>query len=198
LDYGDRLGCADLRLTLAYGGETDFGREMSSLTARPELADALDSCHSLFLREIWEPEDNVLRLAVQETFVNPKAETRTVCGTPIENVHRVESTAVSRIFELTWNQYIAYGVTNESFCSPDDERVERSSGRLFRTYAKSPFLEYISRASFASAQYPGPFTHICIVTEMHIIDVVSTQAPEIRLLLASDLATRSRGIAFEK
>jgi hypothetical protein len=167
--------------------------------SRPELADAIDSCHSLFLREICEPEENTLRLVVQETFVNPKAEARAVGGTTIEDCHRIESTAASRLFELGWNQYIAYGVTNESFALPDDERAKRSSGRLFRIYTESPFLNYVSRATFASDKYPGPFTHICIVTEMHVVDVVSTQAPEIRLLpAATDFSIRIRGNVLEK
>ena len=172
------------------------------MSASDELSKTIDSCQTLFLREICEPEENVLRLVVQEANASPQVETLDVCGTKFENVHRIESTERSRVFELTWNQYIAYNVTNESFSLPDDDSTKRLSGRLLRIYSKSPFLEHVSRATLATKEYPGPFTHICVVTEMHVVDVVSTQAPEIRILPAGSTTEgqtspiKSRGTAF--
>ena len=56
------------------------------------------------------------------------------------------------------------------------------SGRFFRIYSKSTFLDYVSRATFASEQYPGPLSHVGLICQNHIVDVVSTKSPAIRRL----------------
>jgi hypothetical protein len=71
-----------------------------------EIAKLLDSCHSLFLQEIGEPQENVLRLLLVEAKRSDEAESMQVGGAIIEDLHRVQATDESRVFELIWNQYI--------------------------------------------------------------------------------------------
>jgi hypothetical protein len=78
---------------------------------------------TIFLREISEPEENVLRLVQQEANANSETVSVKVGGTTIENLRRIESTERSRTFELRWNQYIAYSVRNESFALQDDSEL---------------------------------------------------------------------------
>ena len=85
------------------------------MTEWSEIVKSLDSCHSLFLREIGEPQENVLRLLLVEAERSDEAESMQVGGATITDLHRVQATKRSRTFELTWNQYIVYAVTNESF-----------------------------------------------------------------------------------
>lgn len=85
------------------------------MTKWRDIAKLLDSCYSLFLREIGEPQENVLRLCLLEAKRSGEAESLQVGGTVIENLHRLQVTSHSRVFELVWNQYIAYAVTNELF-----------------------------------------------------------------------------------
>jgi hypothetical protein len=80
-----------------------------------ELMNVIDSCSSLFLRDIGEPEDNVLRLVLHEGKVSPQSESLEIGGTRIDGLHRVYTGADSRLIELVWRKYVAYGVTNESF-----------------------------------------------------------------------------------
>jgi len=162
---------------------------MATLT---ELTQIIDSCYTIFVREISEPQENVLRLVLQEAEVSSETVSHEIGGTVIENLHPVEPTERSRTFELTWKQYIAYSVTNESFASPDDDSAVRASGRLFRTYSKSHFLNFVSRATIASEQYPGPFKHFCLVSEMHVIDIVSTQIPEIQIHPTGSIGSSDR------
>jgi hypothetical protein len=129
------------------------------MTELAELTQMVDSCYTIFVREISEPEESGLRLVLQEAEKSPESVSHKIGGTVIENLHPVEPTERSRTFELRWKQYIAYSVRNESFASPDDDSDVRASGRLFRTYSKSHFLDFVSRATIASEQYPGPFTH---------------------------------------
>jgi hypothetical protein len=72
------------------------------------IAKLLDSCHSLFLEEIGEPQENVLRLLLVEAKRSDEPESMQVGGAIIEDLHRVQATDESRTFELIWNQYILY------------------------------------------------------------------------------------------
>jgi hypothetical protein len=147
------------------------------VTVARELAE-IDSCHSLFVREIAEPSENSLRLMVEEAFVLPAEVTVAVGGTEITGGHPIRSVEGSRLFEIIWDRYVAYSVRNESYVSRDES--EEFSGRFARIYSKSHFLDYVSRATFAKSEYPGPLQHIGLVSECHIIDVVSTEPPRVR------------------
>jgi len=136
----------------------------------------LDTCASLYLREIAEPAQNKLRLLIEEALVMPEEATVKFAGTEIANCHLVKSTADSRLYEIIWDNYVAYSVTNESYSTRNES--EEFSGRYARLYVKSHFLDYISRATLACTEYPGPLQHIQLVCECHIIDVVSTKFPQ--------------------
>ncbi len=142
-----------------------------------ELAE-LDTCASLYLREISEPKQNTLRLLIEEAEVMPEEVAIRFAGTDLGKGHLVRSTASSRLFEIVWDNYVAYSVTNESFATPSES--EEFSGRFARSYSKSHFLDYISHATFASNEYPGALQHVGIVSEEHIIDVISTEPPRVR------------------
>ena len=145
-----------------------------------EIAKSLDSCHSLFLQEIGEPQENVLRVVLVEVERRDAAESMEVGGTIINDLHRVQATERSRAFELIWNQYIVYAVTNESFGSPNGEET-KDSWRLLRRYSQSPFLDYVVRTTVATKEYPGPYTHVRVLSENHIVDVVSTVFPRLQV-----------------
>lgn len=162
------------------------------MTALAEVTRMIDSCYTIFVREISEPQENVLRLVLQEADVSSETVSHKIGGTVIENLHPIAPTDCSRTFELTWKQYIAYSVRNESFASPDGDSEVRASGRRFCTYSKSHFLDFVSRATIANEQYPGPFQHFCVVSEMHVIDVASTQIHEIQILRTGSVETGDR------
>ena len=147
-----------------------------------ELTKAVDACHSLFLHEIGEPQENVLRLVLVEGKLNPQGESREIGGVRFDELHRVEPTD-SRNLELTWLHYVAYNVTNESFGKPESPATS-NSGRLLRRYTSSNFLDYVTRSTIATDEYPGPQIHVRVVSENHIIDVVSARLPTLRILNA--------------
>jgi len=109
--------------------------------------------------------------------VMPEEVTVKFAGAEIANCHIVKSTADSGLFEIIWDNYVAYCVTNESYSTRNES--EEFSGRFARLYGKSHFLDYISRASLACKEYPGPLQHLQLVCECHIIDVVSTRFPQV-------------------
>ena len=73
---------------------------------------------------------------------------------------------------------MAYSIRNESFVTVDAE--EHYEGGLFRLYSKSHFMDFVSRATFATSEHPGPMRHHEVVCQDHIVDVVSIVSPQIR------------------
>lgn len=149
-----------------------------------ELMSVVDSCSSLFLRDIGEPEENTLRLVLHEGKVSAHSESLEIAGTTIDGLHRVYTGADTRLIELVWHKYVAYGVTNESF-AVQDGTTSPESGRLLRRYSKSAFLDYVAHSTLATDKYPGPYMHVEVVAENHIVDVVSTELPSLHLLRAA-------------
>lgn len=146
-----------------------------------KVAKSLDSCHSLFLKQMGEPQENVLRILLVEAARSDETESMQVGGAIIKDLHRVQTTERSRTFELIWNQYILYAVVNESFGASNGEETD-DSGRLLRRYSRSPLLNYVARTTVATSAYPGPYTHVRVLSENHIVDVVSTEIPSIQVL----------------
>lgn len=162
------------------------------MTEPPKTWHEIDSCHSLFLREATEPNENSLRLIVEEAGVLPEEVVVKIGATEITGCHPVRPMDGSRVFGITWNSYVAYSLINESFTVRDES--QEFSGRLFRTYTKSHFLDYVSRATIACKEHPGPLQHIEVICESHVIDVVSVEFPQVReIRLPSHLQRRSSG-----
>ncbi|NKI24401.1 hypothetical protein HFN20_24935 [Paenibacillus dendritiformis] len=96
----------------------------------------------------------------------------------LPETYPIESTKAP-IIQLDFESYIGYSVINESFTSWDE--YERFEGKkTFRIYSKSRFLDYISNATFAIQEYPGPYLHYGIVCLDHIVNVVTISEPKVR------------------
>lgn len=143
------------------------------------MREAIDSCKWIYLREIGEPEENALRLVIEEAKADdPPEDIEVLPGKVIRGTRAIKSDVTCRAFELVWPSYVAYSIRNESFCTLDKEEVWE--GRLLCRYSKSHFLDYLARATVASADYPGPLRHWGVNCLNHIVDVVSTVEPEVR------------------
>ena len=147
----------------------------------PEL-NALNSAKYLYLRELSEPRDNSLRLVVQEAIANPDGLVHPHPELPeLEEILRgsslIESTDACRVFELTWERYVAYLVTEECVgsCGQDDDEVY--TGQLFRMYTKSHFLEHLSRDTGGHTESVLHFKLTCL---NHLVDVAAYAPPEVK------------------
>jgi hypothetical protein len=143
--------------------------------------DAINACKYLFLRECSEPEENTLRVVVEEAKADgPPGEIEVLPGKVFNDMVAIESDPSCQEFELVWRSYVAYGVRNESFTTWDDSEV--FEGQIFRVYSKSHFRDYVARATFATDDYPGPLKHWCLVCLDHLVDVIGCAEPELRRL----------------
>ncbi len=79
-------------------------------------------------------------------------------------------------FTILFEDYIAFSVRNESFAHT---RVKEDYSLKLRIYNKSEFLDYVSEATFANFNYPGPFKHYSLVCANHVIDVACQTEPTV-------------------
>lgn len=145
---------------------------------------AIRSAKYLYLGSISEPRDNCLRLVILEATNDslPQAteppEVFSMPAGPFSSVQPILHGPGCRVFEVVWESYIGYAVQNESFHVPEPKE-SKGEGRLFVRYTKSVYLDYLSKVTFASADFPGPFVHWGIYCLNHTIEVASMVAPKI-------------------
>lgn len=153
------------------------------MSGSPEL-DSLDSIKYLYLRELSEPRDNSLRIIVDEAVENRSAPSPVPPDLPelaeiLKGSWPIESTKGCKSFELSWKHYIAYLVTDECVGSCGSYEDEVYTGKLFRVYTKSHFLDHLARDTGGHFERIQHFKLICL---NHLIDVASITRPEIRLI----------------
>src|SRR5215467_4995508 len=144
------------------------------MASKPE-PDFLETTRYLFLRDLSEPRDNSLRLVLQEAVVDPGGAVRLHPELPeldelSKGASPIESTEGCRTFELTWKRYIAYLVTEECVGSCGRYDDEQFTGRLFRVYTKSHFLEHIERDTGGHTE---AILHYKLTCQNHLIDVAA-------------------------
>lgn len=148
----------------------------------------IQSCEWLFLRSLEEPEENALRLVIEEAVAGAPADLRAAATAAslqepepiLQGARLISHSEGCRVFEVVWPRYIAYSVRNESYVTND--KYDLFEGRLLVKYTRSRFLDYVELGTFATSEYPGPFAHWGIICCNHVIDVVSTDEPEICIL----------------
>jgi hypothetical protein len=111
------------------------------------LLNSLDSAQHLYLREISEPRDKSLRLVIQEAVASRHGAVASRPGIPTTEglwteCAPIESTEDCRTFELRWERYVAYLVTEECVGSCGQYDDEVFTGGPFRVYTKSHFLQH--------------------------------------------------------
>jgi hypothetical protein len=131
----------------------------------------------LYLTGATEPKDNALKLVIAEAKVSDSRETVGIGSLELEDAAAIEVMEDSSIYEIVFDEYIAFSVRNESYSQLDDE--EEFEGRLACVYSKSKFLDYVRASTFASDDYPGPFKHYGFNCLNHIVDIVSATPPKI-------------------
>ncbi|MBW9258234.1 MAG: hypothetical protein K1562_11490 [Candidatus Thiodiazotropha sp. (ex. Lucinisca nassula)] len=152
--------------------------------------DSINRHKYIYLGGISEPEDNSLRLIVEEAGVSEDEKTIDIGGSELSGLRSIEVTECSCIYEVAFESYVAYSVRDESYALPDEYEV--FEGRLICIYSKSHFLDYVSKSTFASDDHPGPYKNYGFNCLNHVVDVVSIEPPEITLISGRHLSSVSR------
>ena len=157
-----------------------------------DLIEQMNQHKYLFLAEIGEPNDNVLRLVIAEARASDTVEDLQIGDVTIPDTRRIISDDSCSAYEVMFGSYVIYSVRNESYVIEDQTEV--FTGRLFREYSASRLRDYVGVATFASDTYPGKLNHYEIVCENHIVDIVSTEKPMVAVIRrAQQLVGPERG-----
>jgi hypothetical protein len=148
------------------------------------VLDSLNSVEYLYLHQLSEPRDNSIRVIVKEVMDGRPAPHSLQDDLPeiadiLRTTRAIETTADCKTFELYWNHYVAYLVTEEMVGSCGNYKGETFTGKLYRTYTKSHFLDHLARDTGAHAH---PIQHYKITCLNHIIDIASYAPPEVRII----------------
>ncbi|MEM9275299.1 MAG: hypothetical protein AAGA80_20395 [Cyanobacteria bacterium P01_F01_bin.143] len=136
----------------------------------------INSHRYLYCTFIGEPEENSLRLELAESKAYGSTEDiRITKDVVISDSRPIGVVSGCSIYQVIFDTYICYNVTNESYAqnATEDEYL----GRLYKIYKKSAFLSFIKQSTFATSDYPGPFKHYGFCCLNHIIHVVSCEQP---------------------
>lgn len=154
------------------------------------LIKQINSHKYLFLAEIGEPEENFLRIIVEEGKLGEQITEKDLEKSENEVNEAINSIMLGSYpvisdencfaYEIVFDDYIAYFVRNESFSNFDESST--FSGGFFGTYNTSKFLDFLKISTWATDDYPGKFNHYGLFTEQSIIDVASVHKPEIKIL----------------
>ena len=162
-----------------------------ALMEEDEIISLVNQAKYLYLREISEPQENSFRLVEEAVENGYETGSARDPASPffeiLKDARPIESTDKSKSFELHWNQYVAYLVTDEVVGSGGDHEDEIYTGKLVRVYTKSHFLDHLSRDTDGHIE---PILHYKVVCLNHLIDVASYRPPEARLLNTSQSKVR--------
>jgi len=144
---------------------------------------AMNQHKYLDMIEIQETYKDCLRIVIAEAGqkISLEEEPNGTLRKILNESKPIEVTDRSARYEIIFEDYIAYVVTNESYAGGIEEKFE---GRLARVYSESAFLNYIGQGTFATTEYPGPFVHYGFCCLNQIIDVVSEEPPVVKLINA--------------
>ena len=152
------------------------------------VARQIDECRYLYLRGLHEPRDNKIRFLVEEAGLQAPRPAQEVAppdsiAALFKDAQPIESDSTSRLFEIVYEEYISYTVSNESY-SKYPEPPEVFSGNLFRIYSWSYLLVMTRKTTYAGDDHPGPgpLEHHQIPCLNHVIDVVTTRPPTLAVV----------------
>lgn len=135
-----------------------------------------DTMASLILVEVSEPKANTLRLVAVR--LSPQGEPVADPETPELSGFPLLPTADGSAIELLWDLTIAYVVLNESFAVFRHDLPKPSSN--LEVVSDPVFDDFISKQTFATQDFPGPFKTWKFYSENHVVCVASTSEPVIR------------------
>ena len=94
-------------------------------------------------------------------------------------------------WEVSFSGYVLFMERDESYTVPDDYEARR--GRWLEVFERSRLMGHLSSYTFADDLFPGPLTHYRVCGEDHVVDVVTTATPQVRLLTADEVAALNWG-----
>lgn len=154
-----------------------------------ELDKKISGGFAPFMIKLSEGEDNELSVTIMPSEVGEKCEfSEDDEPNPVIRGLLNDSLPIlpneNEAYTITFEGYILYQVGNESYCSGSPR--DKFTGRFLRVYESSALLEYIGELSDAQILedgtfYPAKWAHYEIVTQNHIISIISYIEPSVKI-----------------
>ncbi len=141
--------------------------------------DEINNGHRFFVTHIAEPEENCLQLEITVPGIGEETD-MVVSDGHVLTCREVTYDTYSPKYRMVFKNYIAYAIIKESYDNGDANIATK--GRYFRICENSSFQDYVTKDTFVTVDYPGPFMHYQLLGQCHIINVASTEDPIIERL----------------
>lgn len=137
---------------------------------------------SVFLTNLYEPEDNKLLLEVKNSTTSDFEVDVQIGDKQLSGCHEITIDETGTFFTIMFNDYVSYHVINESYANlnPKDEYVSGDYG-TFCIFQKSSYMDFILKETFANDIYPTELKHYGLFAANHIVHIISMHEPEIEL-----------------
>lgn len=154
-----------------------------------ELDKKISGGFAPFMIKLSEGEDNELSVTITPSEIGEKREF-SEDDEPNPAIRELLNSSLpilpneNEAYTITFEGYILYQVGNESYCSGSPR--DKYTGRFLRVYESSALLEHIGELSDAQLLedgtfYPDKWAHYEIVTQNHIISVISSNKPTVNI-----------------
>lgn len=139
-----------------------------------------------FVKSIEDNEDNTLKIMLSLPVVGESDSN--IDDTGIEKLNELLKNCCpiypdeGSTYEIMFRDYIMYQTRNESYCSWDDYEIRK--GNIFILFERSRLLDQLQNITDCQiledgSYYPAKWKHYGIVSQNHIIDIISQQEPVI-------------------
>jgi hypothetical protein len=137
---------------------------------------------SVFLTNLYEPEDNKLLLEVKNSKTSDFEVNVQIGDKYLSGCKEITIDGTGTFFTILFNDYVSYTVINESYANsnPNDEYVSGDYG-TFCIFQKSSYMDFILKETFANDIYPTELKHYGLFAANHIVHIISLHEPKIEL-----------------
>lgn len=156
-----------------------------------EAFDLLDSSFSLLLSSLSEPGPNRLCIGVTAATLSEEATSDNTLGVPARKLHVTDK---NLNFSISFSAYALYMIVNESHGLVEEDALFQ--GRRIRTYEKSNLLKASDSLAWLYDYGERSLRHYEVITENHLVSVLSYDAPEVTIVDSIPSPTISNGAVW--
>ncbi len=141
--------------------------------------ESINSHGCIYLGNISEPQDNSLRLVLEEGSFDDEERPLDPLMCEILGIPAPDPDKQTDIYEVIFNSYIGYTVLDESYVQAPHSSDETPLP-VFRVYQQSKYLDFIKDSTQAVITHEGKLQQYSFKCLNHLIDVIASEPPVIR------------------
>jgi hypothetical protein len=136
----------------------------------------LDTGNSWFLERMLF--DDLLRVFIVEGIRSAVPEELSIGGVDLGTAYPTDITESSRHFLVSFEDVLAYQVTNESLTTGDE--YELGGKGVLRRYGRSRYLDFIRSSSLIDSIGPAAYEHFKLILVDEVVDVIAGTEPTLQ------------------